>query len=127
MERGSVSLVRNKILIVNSHVDEREELEQILQEIVQEGGELFFADKIEDGLAIMKKESPPLILINAQLIGEDRSTWIQEGVHVIFIRRKSAVGVNGENDLSKPFKAHQVLEKCRVWLGKEPVAQAPPM
>ena len=47
--------MRNKILIVDANQEDREQLEDILKEIVDAGGELFFADNRADGLEILKK------------------------------------------------------------------------
>jgi DNA-binding response OmpR family regulator len=119
--------VRNKILIVDANAEDREQLEQILQEIVEEGGELFFADKREDGLAILKKERPPLVFLDAPFVGEDKGVWEHEGVHLILMLQKSEARQTKEDFVLKPFKRHQVLEKCHAVLHKEPSAPIPPM
>jgi DNA-binding NtrC family response regulator len=107
--------VRNKILIVDANMQDREQLEQILQEIVEEGGELFFVDKREDGLAILKKEHPQLVFLENSFLGDDEKAWIQEGVHLVFMHE------------IKPFETTKVLEKCRSVLHKMPAVQIPPM
>jgi DNA-binding response OmpR family regulator len=118
--------MRNKILIVDANVEDREQLEQMLQEIVEEGGELFFTEKREEGVAILKKEHPQLVFLDATLIGE-KSAWMHEGIHVIFMQRKHDIQQKNEDFLLKPFTRYQVLEKCRAVLHKEPAAQIPPM
>lgn len=117
----------NKILIADPDKDDRKELEQILQEIVEEGGELFFADKKEEALTILKRERPQLLLLDADLMGGDPALWKVEGVHLILMCRKKDLAHTAEQVLHKPFKAHQVLEKCRAWLKEEPAAPIPPM
>jgi len=119
--------MRNKILIIYAHAQERDQLEQFLQEIIEEGGELFFADKRENGIAIIKKEHPQLVFLDSLLAGEDAKAWMHEGVRIIFMRHKNEYHHKEEDVVFKPLKSHQVLEKCRVWLGREPVAQIPPM
>ncbi len=118
--------MRNKILIVDADRQDREELEQILQEIVEEGGELFFADKREDGIAILKKEQPQLVFLDAHLVGEE-DNWIHEGVHIILMRNKHELQQKSEDFVLKPLKRYQVLQRCRAVLHKEPAAQIPPM
>lgn len=118
--------MRNKILIVDEQVEDREELGQILQEVMEEGGELFFADKREDGIAILKQEIPQLVLLNFTMEG-DKKEWTYEGVHVIYMRPRHAGEQNQEESIFKPFKRAQVLQKCRSVLSRVPAAQIPPM
>jgi DNA-binding response OmpR family regulator len=119
--------MRNKILIVEAAVQERDQLEQMLQEIVEEGGELFFAGTREDGMAILKKEQPQLVFLDASFLGEGEGVWVHEGVHVILMRRKHELRQIEEDFVLKPLKRHQVLEKCHAVLRKEPAAKIPPM
>ena len=119
--------MRNKILVVESDLAAREQLENILQEIVEEGGELFFTDKREDALAIVKKERPAVVLLASNLMGESKATWIQEGVRVILTLPRGVSDSSGEESLSKPFRPNQVLEKCREYLNREAVPPIPPM
>ncbi len=101
--------MRNKILIVGVASKEKEELETILQEIADEGGEIFFADTKEEGLAILKKERPQLVFLDENLSAE----WSQDLGELVLI--------------SKKFKGDQILEKCRQVLPKEAVLRIPPM
>ena len=119
--------MRNKILVVERDVAAREQLETILQEIVEEGGELIFTQKQEDALEIIKKQHPPIVLLDSRLAEEDRSAWNLEGVHVILTYPRGTVAPAGTLHLFKPFQAHQVLEKCREFLSREFVPPTPPM
>jgi DNA-binding response OmpR family regulator len=119
-------LMRNKILIVDANHEDREQLETILQEVVNSGGELFFADNREDGLAILKKEIPQLVFLDASLAG-DVNGWIHEKVQVIFMCNKHEQNRKNEDFVVKPLKRHPVLEKCRAFLSAEPVSPIPPM
>lgn len=119
--------MRNKVLIIGTNKKESEELETILHEIVEEGGELFFTDSVEDGWTILKKERPQIILLDELLVSDDPKIWEQEGGHLIIMQKKHERISHDEDFVYKPFRSHQVLEKCRASLGKEPVAQLPPM
>lgn len=105
--------MRKKVLIVDANQRERDKFEKILRIIVEEGGELFFADKKEDGLALIAKERPQIVFLDPTLKGEDESLWKKEGVHLVI--------------MNKPFKVNQVLETCRSVLGREVAAPLPPM
>lgn len=115
----------NKILIIDSNPKEREQLEVILREVVQHGGEIIMTERRKEGLAIIKKEHPQLVFIDASAIGNDREEWNHEGVRIVIMRRKN--DVVDEESVVKPFKSHQILEKCDLFLSKEPQALTPPM
>jgi DNA-binding response OmpR family regulator len=118
--------MRNKILIVDANSEDRAELETILQEIVNEGGELFFAATQADGLSILMKEQPQLVFVDACLAGEKES-WIHEKVHVILMCSKREQQHASGDYILKPIKRHPVLEKCSAVLSKEPASPIPPM
>lgn len=118
--------MRNKILIVDANKEDREQLETILQEVVNAGGELFFADNREDGLAILKKELPRLVFLDVLLAGDTQS-WTQDNVQVIFMCSKHEQNQVSEAFIVKPLKRHPILEKCRAFLSTEPVSPIPPM
>lgn len=105
--------MRNKVLIIESDPERQERLEEILQEIAEEGGELFFAETRESGLTILKKEHPQLLFLDTRLIGRDE--WTHEGVHVVFM------------DSKDHLKPHQILEKCWTVLERTPASPIPPM
>lgn len=119
--------MRNKVLIVDADPKDRQQLEHILQEVVEEGGELFFAGKREEGLAILVKEHPQLVFLDTQLVGENEDEWIEKGVHIVVMCERNEPHQRSEDFVIKPLKSHQVLEKCRAVLGKESVPPIPPM
>ena len=119
--------MRNKILVIEQDAPEREQLETILQEIVEEGGELIFTQKREDAWEIIKKQHPAIVLLDSRLVEEDREVWNLEGVHVILTYPRGTPAPARTLHLFKPFKAHQVLEKCREFLSPECVPPSPPM
>lgn len=119
--------MRNKVLVVDANPDERAELEQILQDVVDAGGEIFFAERREDGIAIMKKEHPQLVFLDSSLVGENEDEWVYGGVHIVVMRFKNEPHQKSEDFVLKPLKAHQVLEKSRMILSQEHAPQIPPM
>lgn len=119
--------MHNKILIVNGNQKECEQLELILQPIIDEGGELLFAYKTENGLKMLQEESPKLVFLDASAVGEKEDFWVAEGVHIILMRQRSEKCQQSEDFILKPLKAHQVLEKCRLVLDQETAFPLPPM
>ncbi|MCC5831858.1 MAG: hypothetical protein JJU12_02300 [Chlamydiales bacterium] len=119
--------MRNKVLIVDSDSGVRQQLEQILQEVVEDGGELFFADKREDGLAIIAKEHPQLVFLDAPFVGKDEDEWMKEGVHLVIMRDRRDTQHKSEDFVLKPLRSHQILEKCRGALKRESAPPIPPM
>jgi DNA-binding response OmpR family regulator len=118
--------MRNKILIVCDNIEEREQMEQILQSIVEEGGELFFAGKQEEGITILNKERPHILFLDSPLL-DDKKRWEHEGTHLIIMRMQGEAPQKGEGYVMKPFKVHEVLEKCRLCLHHDPALYIPPM
>jgi hypothetical protein len=123
MEAG----MRNKVLVVDADAKGREQFKQFLQEIIEEGGELFFSEKREDALAIIKREHPQLVFLDSSLVGENLQVWVDKGVHVVLMRHKQEAHGKDEDCVFKPLHSHLILEKCRLWLNREPVAPIPPM
>jgi DNA-binding response OmpR family regulator len=116
--------MRNKILVVGANAKEQEELEQILEAVMEEGGELIFAKKEEEGLKLLKKEAPPLVFLD-ESCNSKKENWEQAGVHVVVLCHKQE---ERKGDyLVKPLKRSQVLEKCRAFLNPEPATRIPPM
>jgi hypothetical protein len=116
----------NKILIVSMRLEEREQLEQILQEVIEEGGELLFADRREEALEIVTKEHPQLVFVDNDLAG-NKQDWINEGTYVVWMGLAHELPEVGEDRLVKPFVPRQVLDKCHLALNKEPSVEMPPM
>lgn len=120
--------MQNKILIVGGSAREQSTLEEILQEIVEEGGELLFTDNKEEGMTLLYKENPQLVFLDLSLLGKDVHSWSNEGSHIILMGHPNELQHHPESDyLMKPFKSRHVLEKCRTCLGHESISQPPPM
>jgi DNA-binding response OmpR family regulator len=118
----------NKILIVENELAAREQIEQILQGIVEEGGELFFTHQREEALSLIKKERPQIVFLDISLIGEDRAVWAQqEGVHLILTLPSTVKPLRGEEWIVKPFQSDQVFEKCHAYLSREAMPPILPM
>lgn len=119
--------MRNKILIVGAKLQGEDELEGMLQEVVETGGELFLTETTEDGLTILQKEKPQLVFLDARLVGAHHEKWVCKGVHVVLMRHKHEPDFGMEDSLIKPVRYRQVWEKCRAILNPEPAPQLPPM
>ncbi len=119
--------MRNKILIVDADQKERQVFEEILQVVVEKGGELLFAGTREDGLTLLAKEHPQLVFVDTHLLGENEEAWNQEGVHIVVMRTRHEPHQKSEDFVLKPLKPHQVLEKCAAFVAKETSPPFPPM
>ncbi len=116
--------MRNKILVVESDAEAREQLEQMLQEVLEAGGELFFTQNREDALAIIAKEQPAIVFLDPRLVGGDLAVWKREGVHLVVTGEAKR---DGADFLARPFEVEQVVEKCHLYLSAEPVPPILPM
>lgn len=119
--------MRNKILIVGANLHKDGDFENMLQDVVEAGGELFFAEKTEDGLSILKKEKPQLVFLDAHLIGADHKLWLCQGVHIVLMRHKHEPDFGIQDCIFKPIRYRQVLERCLAVLDPEPAPPMPPM
>ncbi len=119
--------MQNKILIIDADPKDRQKLEEILQEVVQNGGEILFADKREEGLALLSKEHPKLVFLDTNLVGENENEWVKEGVHIVVMRRSDEKEQRSEDFVLKPLQRRQILEKCQTVLKRERVPPLPPM
>lgn len=116
--------MQNKILILDSDPKVLQLIEQMLEEVVQAGAELFLTRRAGDALIILKRECPQLIFVDQALMGQEKGMWHQTGVHVVFT---GDAAIAGEDCLVKPFNASQVLERCHRYLNQEAVRPMPPM
>ncbi|MFZ0566121.1 MAG: hypothetical protein WAM28_08060 [Chlamydiales bacterium] len=119
--------MRNKVLVVEMDPKEQRELEMMLLEVAEEGGELFFAQNRESGLEILNKELPQLVFLDFALIGENEEEWIHEGVRIVLMCHRDDPYPKDKDVMLKPLKARQVLEKCRAVLNREPPSPIPPI
>lgn len=113
------------MLILTEEADDCIALEEILQKIVDEGVELLIAKREEDGAVLFKKERPLLVFVDSVL--ELKDPHLFEGAHFIWITPRHATPVEGREVIFKPFKEHQVLEKCKSVLAKSHPEKILPM
>lgn len=99
----------NKILLVTSQQEERAFLEEVLYEVVQSGGELFFAATQDQALKIVKQEKPQLIFVDKELDGP------YEG-HIVIICDQAASLQERTDYLIRPLQSKKILEKCGAYL-----------
>jgi len=97
--------MKYKVLIALEKEAERAHFEDVLQEIVQKGVELFFAFDLAGALLIIEKEKPSLAFVQSSWLSNE-SDWQKEGVHLV--------------QVAQPLKARQILEKCHEVLGSHP-------
>ena len=120
--------MRNKILIVDKNKKDRDELEQILQKVVEVGGELFFTSSCDEALKIIAHEHPQLVFLDLSLVGKDEEVWVKDDASIVLICPKDDYQERGEDFIVKPFDPDQVLEKCQGVLDLDHLApQMPPL
>ena len=119
--------MRNKILIVDKNKKDRDQLEQILQKVVEVGGELLFAVSREEALKVIARERPQLVFLEISLLGEEEGWSATEG-SIVLICKKGDLQERSEDFIVKPFEPDQVLEKCHGVLDLDHLApQMPPL
>lgn len=114
---------QTKILIINPHQKEILYFETILGNLVDQGVELLFANTTREGLEMFASENPQLVFLDSELIGPDQALWKQG--KIVILRDSNAAPWGGEDDLLRPLKEAQVLQKCREALDLE--VDAPPI
>jgi two-component system alkaline phosphatase synthesis response regulator PhoP len=67
--------MRKKILIIE---DEKDLAEMYKEKLKMEGFEVFLADSVEEGLKVVKKEKPNLILLDILLGGENGISFLKK-------------------------------------------------
>lgn len=96
--------MKQKILILYKDQKEKDNLEEILSELVEKGVEIFFTDSTSNALEISTSEKPQLILIDP-----------------------SFEGFTGATILVKPLNKEQILSICLKSLDLSEVVQELPM
>lgn len=114
----------NKVLIVASDPEIRNQFEEGLDEIVNEGGELFFAQDQMTALEILEKEHPQLVFWDTA-VQFPKEKYRKKKSHFVLVCERHEM--EGEDVLVKPIKNRQILEKSRQFLQKNPVSHLPPM
>lgn len=121
-----------KILIVDDEPFIRLLLEQVLEELEDEGVELITADNGESALEIIRSETPELVFLDVmmpKMNGFDVCNAVKNelgisGVYIVLLTAKGQEfdkqkGADAGADIymTKPFNPDEVLEKARSVLG----------
>jgi len=122
----------SKILIVDDEPFIRLLLEQVLEELEDEGVELITADNGEAALDIIRSETPELVFLDVmmpKMNGFDVCNKVKNdlGLRDVYIVLLTAKGqefdkqkgtdVGADIYMTKPFNPDEVLEKARSVLG----------
>jgi len=121
-----------KILIVDDEPFIRLLLEQVLEELEDEGVELITADNGETALDIIRSETPELVFLDVmmpKMNGFDVCNTVKNelgitGVYIVLLTAKGQEfdkqkGIDAGADIymTKPFNPEEVLEKARNIIG----------
>lgn len=121
-----------KILIVDDEPFIRLLLEQVLEELEDEGVELITADNGETALDIIRSETPELVFLDVmmpKMNGFDVCNTVKNelgitGVYIVLLTAKGQEfdkqkGIDAGADIymTKPFNPEEVLEKARSVIG----------
>ena len=123
-----------KILIVDDELYIRVLLEQVLEELEDEGVELIFADNGETALEIIEAELPELVFLDVMMpkisgfdvcnrakkvLGLDDVTIILLTAKGQELDKQKGSDVGAELYMTKPFNPEDVLAKARSVLGMQ--------
>jgi len=121
-----------KILIVDDEPFIRLLLEQVLEELEDEGVELITADNGETALDIIRREIPELVFLDVmmpKMNGFDvcnavKNELATKSVYIVLLTAKGqefdklkGVEVGADVYMTKPFNPDEVLQKARSVLG----------
>jgi len=121
-----------KILIVDDEPFIRLLLEQVLEELEDEGVELITADNGETALDIIRRETPELVFLDVmmpKMNGFDvcnavKNELVINNVYIVLLTAKGqefdklkGVEVGADVYMTKPFNPDEVLQKARSVLG----------
>ena len=68
--------MQQKILVATEHKDDLEQLEEILSDFLERGGELLFAKKREEAIKLMKQAKPQILFLDNALVGNS-DDWVE--------------------------------------------------
>ena len=121
-----------KILIVDDEFHTRLLLEQILEDLEEEGVELFTADNGESALEIITREVPEIVFLDVmmpKLSGFDVCSIVKndlalKGVYIVLLTvmgqeadRQKGEAAGADIYMTKPYNPDVVLETARTILG----------
>ncbi len=122
----------SKLLIVDDEAHIRLLLEQTLEELEDEGVELFIAEDGLEGLDTIVEEEPALVFLDVMMPGMNgfdvcntvKNERGMDGVFIILLTargqefdKKKGQEVGANLYMTKPFNPDEILEKAREVLG----------
>lgn len=122
----------SKLLIVDDEAHIRLLLEQTLEELEDEGVELFIAEDGLEGLDTIVEEEPALVFLDVMMPGMNgfdvcntvKNERGMDGVFIILLTargqefdKKKGQEVGADLYMTKPFNPDEILEKAREVLG----------
>ncbi|MEM7556060.1 MAG: response regulator [Cyanobacteria bacterium P01_A01_bin.84] len=121
-----------KILIVDDEANIRILMEQVLENLEDEGVELLIAENGQEALETIKDEEPDLVFLDVmmpKMNGLDVCQMVKQelglaNVYIIMLTAKGqefdkqkGIEVGADCYMSKPFRPKDILEKSREILG----------
>ena len=116
-----------KILIVDDEVHIRALLEQALEDLEDEGVEIFLAQEGEEGLRVAKKEKPDLMFLDIMMPKKNGYEVCEEikgdpelkDIYIIMLTAKGQAAdrargeeVKANEYITKPFNPDEILQKA---------------
>jgi DNA-binding response OmpR family regulator len=121
-----------KILIVDDEVHIRALLEQALEDLEDEGVEIFLAREGEEGLRVAKEEKPDLVFLDIMMPKKNGYEVCEEikgdpelkDIYIIMLTAKGQAADRARGDevkaneyITKPFNPDEILQKASDILG----------
>ncbi len=120
--------MQSKILIVDDEMHIRALIEQTLEELEDDGVELFSAGDGEEGLAIIQEEHPQLVFLDVMMPKKNGFEVCQtvkkqlglQGIYIVMLTakgqefdRQKGEEVGADIYMTKPFDPDALLNKAR--------------
>ena len=118
--------MQRKILVATANQQEAEQIEEILTEFLEKGGELLWAKKRDEALRLLKESKPQILFLDNALVGKS-DEWLVGNTQIILIRNIEDNAMHGEDFVDRPLKKEQVMAKCHATFESLTVARLPPM
>jgi DNA-binding response OmpR family regulator len=124
--------MNNKILIVDDEVHIRALLEQALEDLEDEGVEIFLAQEGEEGLRVAREEKPDLMFLDIMMPKKNGYEVCKEikgdaelkDIYIIMLTAKGQTAdrergeeVKANEYITKPFNPDEILQKASDILG----------
>jgi DNA-binding response OmpR family regulator len=124
--------MNKKILIVDDEVHIRALLEQALEDLEDEGVEIFLAQEGEEGLRVAREEKPDLMFLDIMMPKKNGYEVCEEikgdpelkDIYIIMLTAKGQTAdrargeeVKANEYITKPFNPDEILQKASDILG----------